>query len=204
MNNNEQKFINDLKLQCHKHDIELFIGRGSKVQCGGGYSAGYFSYETKRLAVAKNIKYNLFLPILVHESCHFDQYLEDCSIWKKYDNMDFSYKFDDIINGKTPINANSFCRTVAKLEWDCERRAVEKIKKYNLDIDIKEYSKQANAYIYFWLHLPKIGKWYSKGRKAPYLQKQLLKVCNPKIDIVFNHEIPDKVLSKLNLIYKTS
>jgi hypothetical protein len=45
------------------------------------------------------------------------------------------------------------------LELDCEKRAVELMKLWDLGIDIKDYIKRANAYMYFWKYLKYSRKW---------------------------------------------
>ena len=48
---------------------------------------------------------------------------------------------------------------VIALELDCEKRAIAKIKKYNLPINLEEYCRKANAYLFSHLYLLEVRKW---------------------------------------------
>jgi hypothetical protein len=79
---------------------------------------------------------------------------------------------DDIFawtNGKrlTKKKVQAYIKGVLAVELDCEKRAVENIKKFGLPCDIDDYIQKANAYVYFYQFVLKRRKWYSPG-KAPY------------------------------------
>ncbi len=54
-----------------------------------------------------------------------------------------------------------------ELELDCERRAVKKIKKFDLPLDVEEYIKQASAYIHYYNYMQLRRNNYTPG-KEPY------------------------------------
>lgn len=193
---NINKFISDLTDKCKHYGVELYISKSKRVNCGGTYSSGYFDGTNKKIAIAGKLKTNDFISILVHEASHFDQWILNNKVWKDYSNLNHNYSFNDVIKGLTPVDAVHYCKTFAKLEWDCERKAVNTIKKYNLPIDIKDYCKKANAYIYFWLLLPELKNWYadSKTGKAPYGKKNIVNLCPTKIPKSFNDIIINEKL----------
>lgn len=53
------------------------------------------------------------------------------------------------------------------VELDCEKRTIEKAKKYNLPVNIKEEIQKANSYILFYTFVKESRKWNTPG-KAPY------------------------------------
>ena len=58
-------------------------------------------------------------------------------------------------------------RGAMALELDCERRAAKKIDQFYLPINLKEYIQKANAYVYFYLAMQHVRRWYQPGR-APF------------------------------------
>lgn len=202
---NVNKFISDLTEKCKHYGVELYIGTKKRVNCGGTYSSGYFDGINKKIAIAGGMDDRTFLSILVHEASHFEQWILNNKAWKDYNKLSDKYNFIDIIKGLTPVDSYHYCKTVAKLEWDCEKKAVQTIKKYNLPLDIKEYSQKANAYVYFWLLLPELKVWHtdSKGSKAPYGNKNILKLCPTKFEPSFNKIVlSDKLISEFKKVYK--
>ncbi len=81
-------------------------------------------------------------------------YIEDC------ENMKYNI-FGDWLKGKRCLKKDAHdCIDILKnLELDCEKRSVEKILKYNLPIDIKEYIQKANCYVFFYNHMKKTRQW---------------------------------------------
>lgn len=204
---NINKFISDLTEKCNHYGIELYIGSKKRVNCGGVYTSGYFDGEDKKLAVAGGLDAVSFISILAHESCHLEQWILNNKAWKDYNKLSNEYDFMDIVKGLTPVDPYSYCKTMAKLEWDCEKRTIQMIKKYNLPIDINIYSQKANAYVYFWLLLPELKTWYSssKSGKAPYGNKKILKQCSTKFEPNFNKiSIPTKLVNTFKEIYKVN
>ena len=83
-----------------------------------------------------------FLAILVHEYCHFLQYLNNSKIYEKSHKA--GYVVDNWLKGKnfdTKLVKRSFF-LVRAMERDCEKRAVKVIKKFKLKIDEKMPSKE--------------------------------------------------------------
>jgi hypothetical protein len=155
---NVNNFIDDLVKICKDNNIKLELSNTEKVTAEDNLKCnGYF--DGKKLVVATKNPLNLWLRILVHESCHIDQLLEDKE-WYNNTNEHVS-KIDKWLKDskKDFKDKDESYRSVAELELDCEKRAINKIKKYNLPIDIKEYTKEANEYILGYMKSKKTGKW---------------------------------------------
>lgn len=127
--------INDLI----NHGIELrLVNKRSYQKC-----VGFFDSNRKLLVVAT--KDHHWFDILIHEYCHFLQYKYDYKYWN--DPIFEEINIFDFSNYKG--NAKRFREAYEKtcqIEIDCDRRAVQLIKKHNLDIDLDEYIRYANLY----------------------------------------------------------
>lgn len=131
------------------------------------------------------------IKTLIHESCHMDQFVSGEYAWSDtflYDCKDNKIKesvdlIDEWINGRELSDSvlNDVINCSLNVELDCERRSAEKIKKYNLDIDIEEYTQQANSYIYFYRFIKETRAWY---KKTPYQVKKVWSIM-PK---TFNND----------------
>jgi hypothetical protein len=119
------------------------------VECNG-----YFcDSPRKHIIVNINKPIEEWLPVFIHESCHKDQCIEQCSYWttKVNDYYDAGDIFDMYVSGTVELNQENLTevlKQVVEVELDCERRTVDKIVKFNLPLDVTEYTQKANAYIY--------------------------------------------------------
>lgn len=127
---------------------------------------GYFDYSTKEFVVA--MKNKMGFEILIHEYCHYLQWKEDRKYFLKlvkdcgiiFDWLDGKFYKKSIIESAT--------RGVMELEWDCEKRSVDTIKKYKLDVNVEDYCRSANSYILFYHMVKENRQWY---KKSPYNTK---------------------------------
>jgi hypothetical protein len=135
------------------------------------YSSGYFSSDPSglELAVSTGVKDENWLMVLVHESCHLDQWIEDRDA---FEDMDKSASLDEWIGGKRyrKSSIDKAIEAIVKVELDCEKRSVEKIKKYNLPLDTKRYTCMANTYMYFYYWIKKSRIWVPKN-KSLYIEE---------------------------------
>lgn len=185
-NENINNFIFDLELCLSFYGIKFILSTEAYVMLGKENKCnGYFDDVSKVLTVGINKPLNQWFSTLVHESCHFDQWRENCKAWRDYyadscsDNI-----LDKILSGEVVLSEEENKRYFAisrDLELDCERRTIDKIRKYNLPIDIKEYTRSAAAYILFYNYVAKYKKWYIIG-KEPYNTKELIAVMPDTLD----------------------
>jgi hypothetical protein len=135
--------------------------------------SGYFCSDTDKLVVSGLAKD--WVQLMVHESCHRDQYIENISIWntkmdvngEKHDPLNL---FWDWLNHEielTPRKLREAMLHCMNIELDCEIRSAKKINEFYLPINTKEYIQKANAYVYLYHVIPHVRKWYQKGM-APF------------------------------------
>jgi DNA-directed RNA polymerase subunit F len=141
---------------------------------------GYFDEDGMALKCATNMHHSKWVPILIHEYSHFEQWVEQCPAW-----TDSICKEDETGNdfylwvmGKKEIPYKIAKKIVSKtrdMELDCERRAHKNIKKFNLPLDREAYAQQANAYIHFYNWTLERRTWY-KVKKCPYHMREITKL----------------------------
>jgi hypothetical protein len=154
-------------------------------------SRGYYSYEDKELAIAINHPFEKWFGVLLHESCHLDQYLEDP---KEYNRLAISV--DHFFNWKSKtreFNKKQMAKFVADvidLERDCEQRVVAKIKKWKLPIDVKDYTQRANAILYSYIIHGDIRVWKQTGGQFEEAVKDIM----PTYFLADYSDIPDKMV----------
>lgn len=126
-----------------EYGFNLVIGRGKQINCGSRVS-GYFSEVTKEIRVARHS--NDFLPTLVHEYSHFQQYAEG----KFAAAGDAADLLEGWFGGKdyAEREVSRAFSVVRSCERDAERRSVDLIKYYNLPVNLDLYIRRANCYIY--------------------------------------------------------
>lgn len=159
-------------------DIGVHILNRTHVRMDGIRVHGYFCSDTDKLVVS-GLSPD-WLQIMVHESCHRDQYIEQIPIWNKKieiegEKHDPCYIFWDSLNPLSeykPRKVREAMLHVMELELDCERRSAKKIDQFYLPINSKEYIQKANAYVYLYHVIPHTRKWYGKG-KAPFTLPQV-------------------------------
>lgn len=165
-------FILDLINRCKDNKVKLIMEPGKVEFAPGSECSGLFSPDPLEITVGINRPIEMWLPVLVHESCHMDQFLENSKVWADcyIKDHDTSTILDMWLAGLVDLNPTQLKDVLDRLlnlELDCERRSVEKIKKYKLPIDITEYIQKANAYVYFYRAIARTRKWTSSER-SPY------------------------------------
>lgn len=165
---NIQQLIADTAQICISNKISFLLKNTPSVQAEGTIEcSGYFDEDS--LVVATGTHQEKWLPILLHESCHLDQFVEKIDIWKNGENsIDY---IDSWLNGKDISKSKliRYIQSVVALELDCEIRSVKKIKKYDLEIDTPLYIQKANAYIFSYWATLRDKEWFS----FPYNKKSI-------------------------------
>ena len=201
-NKNIDRFIRDLQRRCKKYKITFLMSGLDYVEWGDSKSNGFFDPESNRMAISIGKPVDKWLNTLVHESCHFDQWVQNCKEWRDmmaYKPDACTQLFDYWVDGNKKITKEHAMKIVGvmrDLELDCERRTIEKIKKYKLPIDTKEYAKGAGAYIMFYNYIGKYKKWYKIG-KEPYNNKKIRKLMPTNLRGKYHILIP-----KLEKLFK--
>ena len=199
---NIDKFISDLQKRCKKYKITFLMSGLDYVKWGNGKSNGFFNDEDMEMAISIGKPVDKWLNTLIHESCHFDQWVQNCKTWqnmKKQKPDACTQLFEYWLYNKKKISkeqAIDMACIMRDLELDNERRTIKKIKKYNLPIDIKEYARGAGAYVMFYNYIGKYKKWYKIG-KEPYNNKKIRALMPTNLNAKY-----DKLTPKLEKLYK--
>jgi len=179
ISDNVKKLIQDTERLAAKHQVNMNISNARIVTLRDGTNVnGYFDANGARreFGVATGQSEEKWVPILIHESCHMDQWIDSLndknSIWSK--SIVDSYNSEELIalwmNGRIELNDVQLAKYISStrnVELDCEIRTVEKIKQYGIDIDTITYTQKANAYVWFYTMIQRSRKWYDI-EKEPY------------------------------------
>jgi hypothetical protein len=175
-------FIGFAKEETEKNGIDFEL-RDVKylVLRDEGYARchGYFDEENKMLKCATGKHYSKWVPVLVHEYSHFEQWMEQTPIWKNSvcDEDETGYDYFLWVKRKKEVSDKKIRKIVScvrDMELDCERRAHKNLKKFDLPLDRDMYAQCANAYIHFYNWTYERRKWY-KPKKCPYQMREITK-----------------------------
>ena len=171
---NIQAFCEYTEKQANKLGVKImmskdkFLSLSDSIKCSGYFDS---DGEIPTLAVATGRGSKFWITILVHESCHMEQWAEDSYLWQQTNTM---YKIDEWLTGKEfpKEEIDEAINSARSLELDCEKRAVKKIRKWKLPISKEEYIQKSNAYILFYNYMKKVRKW-STPERSPYRSKKI-------------------------------
>lgn len=147
----------DVILNCIKNGVEFSTVNSTKA----GNCSGEFTLidDIPKLIIATTKNLPDWLEVLIHESCHLDQYLEMGS-YEKFKCAD--KLFELLENNPYSKELPELIIQTRDIELDCERRSLDKIHNYGLLwlIDPKNYIKKANAYLLFYTYMIQSRRWY--------------------------------------------
>jgi len=172
MNKNIQKLISDIMTQCVTNGINFRLEYTDQVDQENIPCSGYFDEQTLAVATKKE-KMQDWLDILVHESCHLDQFLAGAKAWMSDENTLFIV--EGWIHGKNIPKKkleNGFKNTIA-LELDCEKRTVAKMQKYGIRFNKKQYIQKANSYLFSYTYAFINKTWYPKPYENPKIYNHM-------------------------------
>jgi len=172
-----KKLISDTNKYAKRNGIKIALIKKKQVVCNGETmkTNGYFDSEARKLVVAVDKPDSEWQPIFIHESCHMEQFIENPFLWEKW-NVGFTHFFT-WLEGGMELDEKTLLMSyqdIVDCELDCEKRAVQKIIKYGIDIDIKKYKKMSNLYLYSYAYVMASKKW----KTGIYHNQELLK-CTP-------------------------
>jgi hypothetical protein len=177
-NDKIKDFIQAEIAHCKKHRIAVHLIKQKQllddVEC-----SGFFTDEPQPLLrVNASDDLQEWFPIFIHETCHKDQFLEKSDEWTAKIQKDYDSEliFDMWVARAIELKKHQFgpvLQQIIDIELDCEKRAVYKIKEYDLPLDVEEYIQKANAYIFYY-HAVAHQRRYSQ-RRAPYANPNVWK-----------------------------
>lgn len=169
---NLTQFLGDTVKKCVENDIELKLVPEKSVTVDTNIKcSGYFDNTSLVVATGKSD----WVDVLVHETCHLDQYLEKIPV---YDLGDCGITVvDNWLAGKqvSEKKLKTAFENSIMMELDCERRTVKKIEKYKLKINITKYIQQVNAYLFSYWATYKNRKWYPFPYNTPKIVNNMPK-----------------------------
>ena len=166
---NIQKLVAKVATDCQSYKIGFHLVPDKYVEADGIKCSGYFDEVDLKVAAQKED----WLDVLVHESCHLDQWLEKHPLWDKADaGITTIEKWCSGTNYSEAKLIQSFKDTI-ELEWDCEKRTEKKIKKYKLNIDMVRYRKQVNSYLFSYWITKRDRKWYPFPYNNPKIVRRM-------------------------------
>ena len=202
MDKKARKFVQHIREHLEEYGGKLIVGTGKEVNTGEGIRAsGLFNDNPVVIRVAKNCKD--FIGVLAHEYAHFLQWL-DCpkNIQSADDNAGIvffewlsgqDYESRDVQRAMTRIMA---------MERDAERRAVSIIKHFDLNVDIEDYIKKANCYIYMHWIMRERRSWnYRRGAKDPMKSRKLIGMMPDSFKAKSDKKIPKRIREALLSYY---
>lgn len=173
MTKKEAKFVELVKSNCSAFGVKCvlkdvkYLKISNSIRCSGYFDDG--DSVNPVLAVATNRKD--WLEILVHEYCHFTQWIDQIPLWEKAATS--LYYVDKWLEGNSVRNIQKHIGVARDLELDNEKRSVEMIKQHNLNIDVDHYIRKANAYVQFYNYLGKSRRWCKPGN-SPYTNERVI------------------------------
>ena len=171
---NLNKLVADVAQKCIAHGITLSLQHVTHVDTENLPCSGYFDEQSLVVATKKK-KVQDWADVLVHESCHLDQYTEKAKV---YTNDKFGICIvENWINGKKMSLKKrdlGFKNTIL-LELDCEKRSIRKFKKYKLTINTQEYIQKANSYLFAYMVALHEKRWYPSPYENPNIYKKMPK-----------------------------
>jgi hypothetical protein len=166
---NVQKFLAKVVSDCQKHGVGFHLVPDTLVDAGGIKCSGYFDDTDLKVAGKKKD----WLDVLVHESCHMDQWLENHPLWEKADaGISIIEKWCSGTRYSEQRCLQAFKDTI-ELEWDCEKRTEKKIKKFKLDINLSTYRKAVNSYLFSYWATYRDRKWYPFPYNNPKIVRRM-------------------------------
>ena len=150
MNKKEKEFVNYVKSECKKYGVKCDLRKTKYVKLSGNIKcSGYFDEDTPALVCSMNRPD--WIEILAHEFSHLTQWIDQIPLWKKC--MVSMPLVDEWLQGDEVPDIKKHLAVSRELELDNEKRSVKIIKKFGLDVNIDNYIKKANAYIFFYNRL---------------------------------------------------
>jgi hypothetical protein len=164
-------FLEEVKKECNDHNVELILENSefvivNNLTCSGYFYAGTEDYKGELVVATKEVCWE---EVLVHEYCHLKQWAENYISWELVEKS--GNKLEDWLSGKKVKNIHKYINIIRNVELDADKRAVEIIKKYKLDIDIASYIKYSNYCAYFYNYMKKSRKWMDPNEP---IEKQTL------------------------------
>lgn len=152
-----------------KNNKKIDIRPNKYLYFDGGRCAGYC--DGNEVVLARNNR--RFIQNSSHEIAHLHQAVEHCPFWENCDDSIWT----DIILGRVDIKSWKSVLDTILVERDCELRSIQFGREFNL-FSVKDYAKEANAYLFFYQYVFLKGKWTSTPYKPKILERMPDKIVS--------------------------
>jgi len=156
---NVTKFLEHVEriLKKHRSKLILYI---DDIDVNGNNIGGSFDPDNKNIEVCINEEG--WLGTLTHEFCHLLLYFKNSNKKNKKENeaSEYMWRWLDKDVELENYRIKKYVDTVKYMELECEKLTVKYIKKYSLPIDLEEYVKCANCYIYYYNFIYLHRTWF--------------------------------------------
>jgi hypothetical protein len=177
MNKVHKQIISDIIEECNRNGIAFVLSNRKKVKLPNEpdelAANGFFCEKEKVLAVAGGHSLKKWFWILLHEYNHMLQWKSGNFFSQSSNEMD--ERFWGWLSGEIELSKdelNAVVENQRNCEIDCEKRTVKMIlENPGVGLNVDEYVKKSNAYLYFYSMVKLRRKWY---KKAPYEVKEII------------------------------
>jgi hypothetical protein len=175
MKSNVKILIGDIIQQCFRNKCSFKLIADTVVGIGGIECSGY--YDGDDLIVAGGAGKKEWLDVLVHESCHMDQFEDKFKYWDE--SEDGLVLLDDWLLGKkkrvSKEKLEEAIKNIIMLELDCEKRSVKKMERYKIPFNKGLYIQKANSYLFSYWATLRDKKWFKFPYENPKIYKKMPK-----------------------------
>lgn len=164
-------FVNMVRNRAAEEGVTVWFVKEKRILFQDTWVNGYFVTNDnldKTLAVAVQKPEREWVGVLAHEFSHWCQASQELPLWQECQPI-FAL-FDEYLLGKSSLSQQENEAVIDKilsLELDCEKRAMEWVREYQLPIPLNEYIQKANSYLFFYEYLKRNPKWYGQD-SAPF------------------------------------
>ena len=137
------KFFKHVKHECRRYNVKFILINKNEIKLDNLTCDAYFSVNPLELVLATRLLNSEFFSNLVHEFSHLEQWRDDSPYYINYNGMDTWTIINKWVQGYnyTKKTIKGAFNIYIDGEIDCERRAIENIKKFNIPLNIKHYCK---------------------------------------------------------------
>jgi hypothetical protein len=192
--NEFRAYINSVRSKARRYGVKIVL-LSSETKKATNY---FQTWPSKKLCVEVTDNVYDWISAFIHEACHMDQEYGATKVSKRMSRKwNGAYaRYDDWKRGKLTLSEKEIEKLVDRMvecERDCELRAIEKIKEWELPISIRCYSQQANVYLYsyqifrkFKQFIPDITTSHKVNSLAPYSIQKDHKVIPIKLKVALD------------------
>ena len=204
------QIMGDVVHSCLTKRVNFIMKADRYVDYNGTACNGYFVEHDDKpggtLAISTDKPFDQWMALLLHEASHMDQWAEGNQYWLDIrlgngESTDVLFAWTEetdpvkIAQYEKDYDIRDLAERSLRVELDCERRTLAKIRHYGLDpyINPVDYVKKANAYIYFYLYMLECRSFYKKD-KEPYTVQEVWSIAPDTFANDYSR-IPDDLLA---------